>query len=75
MGDHLSASELADLVGCKPNQRARMARWLDDNRWRYYLDVNGMPKVARAHYHRKMGVTEEIRGGKYEDSPNLEAFL
>jgi hypothetical protein len=72
MNDHLCASELADLVGCKVNQRARMATWLDKNHWRYAVDSSGLPKVARAYYNRKMGVTEDKMPAKYADTPNFQ---
>ena len=74
MTNHLSAAELSDLVGCKANQRAAMAKWLDDNHWRFVTDKNGLPKVAREYYNRKMGITNEIKGTKYADAPNLQAF-
>jgi hypothetical protein len=76
MSDHLSASELSDLVGCKPNQRSAMVRWLDDNRWHYVTDRTGLPKVARAFYERKMGINEEHTKQKpnYADTPNRQAF-
>ncbi|WP_430228066.1 DUF4224 domain-containing protein [Paraburkholderia tropica] len=55
MSDYLTASELADLIGCKPNQRTRMINWLADNRWKYVVDRNGIPKVARAFRDLKLG--------------------
>jgi len=42
MSDYLTAHELADLVGCKPNQRAAMTRWLDLNHWRFVVDKTGL---------------------------------
>ena len=51
-----------------------MAKWLDDNHWRFVTDKNGLPKVAREYYNRKMGITNEIKGTKYADAPNLQAF-
>jgi len=72
--EHLTATELAALVGCKSNQRAVMARWLDKNHWRYVRDTNGLPKVARAYYDRKMGLSNEKHSPKHADTPNLEAF-
>lgn len=74
MSDYLSADELADLVGCKSNQRAAMIHWLSDNSWRYVVDKNGLPKVARAYRDRKLGVTNDKKLEKYDASPNLEAF-
>ncbi|MEM5311506.1 DUF4224 domain-containing protein [Paraburkholderia sp. JHI869] len=47
MSDYLTTSELADLIGCKLNQRTSMINWLSDNRWKFVIDRNGIPKVAR----------------------------
>jgi hypothetical protein len=74
MSDYLSASELADLVGCKPNQRTAMVKWLDDKRWKYETDRHGLPKVARAYYNRKMGISDDNIKGKYADTPNLASL-
>lgn len=72
--DHMSASELADLIGCRPNQRMIMARWLDRQHWKYVIDNHGLPKVARAYYNRKMGISDEKIATKHAETPNLQAF-
>jgi len=74
MTGRLSASELAELVGCKPNQRCRMAAWLRKNHWKHEIDGNGLPIVATAYRDRKLGVIEEKTAAKYAESPNLQAF-
>ncbi|VVE12003.1 hypothetical protein PCA20602_02682 [Pandoraea capi] len=74
MSDYLSAHELADLIGCQPNQRSRMMRWLDDHRWRYVVDSHGLPKVARAYRNKKLGITEDSASTKHDQTPNLLAF-
>ncbi|KVN30749.1 hypothetical protein WJ63_08205 [Burkholderia pyrrocinia] len=74
MSDYLTAHELADLVGCKPNQRAAMARWLEHNHWRFVVDKSGLPKVARAYRDQKLGLTMEKRTTRYDAGPNLQAF-
>jgi hypothetical protein len=74
MSDYLSADELADLIECKSNQRARMIAWLDDKRWPYVVGSNGLPKVARAYRDRKLGITEGKTKSKYAEAPNREAF-
>ncbi|MBY0556516.1 MAG: DUF4224 domain-containing protein [Burkholderiaceae bacterium] len=71
---YLSSSELADLVGCKPNQKARMITWLASNRWRHEVDLKGMPKVARAYHDKKMGINDEKETSKLAEQPNLDAF-
>ncbi len=74
MMDYLSATELAGLVGCRPNQRCRMAAWLTKRHWKFELDTTGLPKVARAYHDRKMGISEEKTQARYAETPNLKAF-
>ncbi|VVE51800.1 hypothetical protein PMO31116_04707 [Pandoraea morbifera] len=75
MNDYLSMHELAELIGCKPNQRSAMMKWLDANRWRYVVDSHGQPKVARAYRDKKMGITENNSStNKYDATPNYQAF-
>jgi uncharacterized protein YjcR len=74
MSGRMSADELAELVGCKPNQRCRMAAWLHKNHWKHEIDGNGLPIVAKAYRDRKLGISEEKNQAKYADGPNLEAF-
>ena len=75
MSEYLSSHELADLIGCKPNQRTLMARWLEDNGRPFVIDRNGIPKVARAYRDRKLGIeTADPVSTKYAAGPNLEAF-
>ena len=71
---YLSATQLAELVGCKSNQRCKMTAWLVKNRWRHEIDANGLPKVAQAYHDRKMGIIEEKAQAKYAEGPNLNAF-
>ncbi|QDX21409.1 DUF4224 domain-containing protein [Pandoraea pnomenusa] len=74
MNDYLSMHELAELIGCKPNQRSAMMKWLDANRWRYVVDSHGQPKVARAYRDKKMGIAQETEKKKHDETPNLKAF-
>lgn len=71
---YLSASELAELVDCKPNQRSKMVSWLTSNRWRFEIGASGMPRVARAYHDKKMGISDEPARTKYAEAPNLQAF-
>jgi hypothetical protein len=71
---YLAASELAELVGCKPNQKKIMQDWLINRRWRFELDKSGLPKVARAYHDRKMGINDEYQKQRFEETPNLAAF-
>lgn len=71
---YLSASELAELVGCRPNQKSRMIAWLTQHRWAHVIDVTGNPKVARAYHDKKMGIIEPTKQEPYAEGPDLEAF-
>jgi hypothetical protein len=72
MSDYLSADELADLVGCRPNQRSVMAKWLSERRWRFVLDRNQFPKVARTYCKKKLGLDEDSPSPAFATGPNLE---
>jgi hypothetical protein len=72
--NYLTSTELAELVGCKPNQKSRMIEWLTRSRWRHEIDLKGAPKVARAYHDKKMGITDEKAASKFADGPNLRAF-
>lgn len=76
--NYLLASELADLVNCKINQRKIMEEWLAARRWKFEIDKTGLPKVARAYHDRKMGILDEKlldkSHQKYAETPNLSAF-
>ncbi|WP_446903057.1 DUF4224 domain-containing protein [Burkholderia sp. YIM B11467] len=74
MSDYLSADELADLVGCRSNQRAAMVQWLESNRWRFVVDKNGLPKVALAYRDMKLGLVSDTKATRYDEGPNLQAF-
>lgn len=71
---YLSPSELAELVGCRPNQKSRMITWLAKQGWRYVIDTTGTPKVARLYHDRKMGIGNQNPRDHHADSPNLDAF-
>jgi hypothetical protein len=72
VSDYLSADELADLVGCRPNQRSVMGKWLSDRRWRFVLDRNQFPKVARSYYRKKLGLEDDGPSQAFATGPNLE---
>ncbi|RRA01122.1 DUF4224 domain-containing protein [Burkholderia cepacia] len=76
MSTYLTAKELADLIGCKPNQRATMARWLDRNGWRYVIDINGLPKVTRAFHDQKLGTAPDApdSDSRFATEPDFEAL-
>ena len=72
--EYLSASDLAALVGCRPNQRSMMARWLDRHGWRYAIDKNGVPQALRAYRDKKLGVSDGPQKANLAGAPNREAF-
>jgi hypothetical protein len=74
MSSRLSASELAEIVDCEPNQRSVMVRWLKDHNWKYDIDRHGLPIVMRAYRDKKLGLTDEKTPAKYTDEPNRQAF-
>jgi len=74
MSDYLTSNELAELVGCKPNQRALMRKWLSEQRWKYIEDRNKFPKVLRPYRDKKLGFSNGHEN-KLENAPNLKAFM
>ncbi|MBR8142097.1 DUF4224 domain-containing protein [Burkholderia sp. AU19243] len=74
MSDYLTAEELADLVGCRPNQRSVMSSWLTKNAWPFVVDRSGLPKVLRAYRDRRLGMRVDVVDGSLESTPNLDAF-
>lgn len=48
----LTAAELFELTG--RIQPSAQTRWLRRKRWRFELDADGRPKVARAYHDRRM---------------------
>ncbi|WP_376787447.1 DUF4224 domain-containing protein [Achromobacter mucicolens] len=74
MNEYLSAADLAELVGCKPNQRAMMARWLNRHGWRYVVDKNGVPRVLRAYRDKKLGAVDGQQKAGLTSGPNRQAF-
>ncbi len=51
-----------------------MAHWLESNHWRFVIDKNGLPKVARAYRDMKLGLVGDTKATKYDEGPNLQAF-
>jgi len=74
MNEYLSSIELAELIGCKHNQRSIMIRWLEANNWPFVVDRNGLPKVARAYRDQKLGIWDQKSPSRFDAGPNLEAF-
>lgn len=51
---YLSAMELAELLDCKPNQFALMAKRLTAGGWPFNQIKGGCPKVLRAYHDQRM---------------------
>ncbi len=49
----LTADELSQYTGYKPNQRARMCRWLESNGVKYKENSLGYPSVLRSEIEHK----------------------
>jgi hypothetical protein len=74
MSDRLTADELAELVGCKPNQRVRMAEWLRTRSWIHEIDMNGLPVVMRAYRDRKLGIVDGKVTATHASTPDFSHF-
>lgn len=75
MSDYLTATELAELIGCKPNQRALMVTWLVTNHWKHVLSKQGLPRVLREYRNRKLGLIDDTQhAASLEVGPNVDAF-
>ncbi|WP_425551589.1 DUF4224 domain-containing protein [Achromobacter dolens] len=74
MEEYLSASELAALVECKPNQKKMMERWLTRNGWPLVIGNTGIPRVMRAYRDRKLGISDGNQKARFSQGPNRDAF-
>ena len=73
MSSYLSAPELSDLIGCRPNSFACMRRWLDKNGWPYVVNRIGLPIVSRAYHDARLtGQAPQVGGPTIE--PNFSMF-
>lgn len=52
-----------------------MTHWLRDNHWRFVVDKNGLPKVARVYLDQKLGLSVEPKAAKFDASPTRQAFV
>ena len=55
--NYLSATQLAELIGCAKNSFACMRRWLDRNGWPYVKSISGFPKVSVSYHDARMNGT------------------
>jgi len=68
---YITREELRELVGRE--QRAPIIAWLREKRWRFTLDADGWPKVARAYHDRQLGLAEG-EAPKTEAEPDFSAI-
>lgn len=72
---YLSATELADLVQCRPNQYSKMATWLSKRNWKFEVGSTGLPRVSRVYHDRMMGISDVVAQLDLSDTPNRDAFV
>lgn len=51
---YLTASDLAELIGCAPTSFACMRRYLERNNWPFEPNLRGFPRVSRAYHDARM---------------------
>lgn len=68
----LTDAELSDLVG-SPLAGLQM-EWLDAQRWPYVLTRRGKPRVARALFEQRMGVTVAANDAGVRTEPDWSAY-
>jgi hypothetical protein len=73
---YLTAADLADLIGCKPNQFARMRRWLVAGGWPFEQACGGCPRVLRAYHDERLrGQAQTVQAAALPaNSPNFAAL-
>ena len=66
----MTPGELAELTGFRAPHC--QVRWLDRNRWRYALDRNSRPKVAREYFGERLGVRASLDVNQVNHAATLE---
>jgi hypothetical protein len=69
---YLTRSELRELTGRR--QRDAIAAWLKAQRWRYVVDADGWPKVARAFHDARLGLTDQPAPASVESEPDFSSL-
>ena len=72
---HLTAEELAEMIGCRANSFACMRRYLDKHRWPYAPNLRGFPKVSRDYYDARMSGTQQTIDTNTTMEPDFSALL
>lgn len=72
---YLTAEQLSELTGLRPNQRAAIRRWLTSRGWVFTTSATGFPQVlTRYHDGRMMGQIAASQEQVAEIEPNYGAF-
>lgn len=74
---YLTAPELSELLDCKPNQFAVMARRLSARGWPFEQFRGGCPKVLRAYHDQRLqGIAQAVpvASNAPQFSPNRAAL-
>lgn len=67
MSAYLTATELADMIGCESNSYACMRRYLKKHAWPFEPNLRGFPRVSRAYYDARIS-------GKLAQEPQNDSF-
>lgn len=54
MSTYMSASELAEMIGCERNSYACMRRYLKKHGWPFEPNLRGFPQVSRVYHDARM---------------------
>lgn len=73
--NYLTATELAELIGCKQNSYSCMVRWLKSNGWPFVVKISGFPSVSRAYHDAHMSGTVIGESEKKDTEPNFDALM
>lgn len=73
---YLTAEQLSELTGLRPNQRAAIRRWLTSRGWVFTTSATGFPQVlTRYHDGRMMGEITHAEAAKpAQIEPNFGAL-
>jgi hypothetical protein len=76
MNIYLSADELAELIGCRPNSYACMRRYLTKYGWPFAQNLRGFPIVSRAYHDARLsGALPHIDDVTPRVAPNFAALV
>lgn len=74
MGNYLSATDLAALIGCAPTSFACMRRYLQRNDWPFEPNLRGFPCVSRQYHDARMSGALQQPGAADGAEPDFSMF-